>query len=83
MRVLGIGDTNDLAAMYLALQQRSLAATPRQDMADPDLLACDTHLQQLPAEARSAAVIAAMGPALHWTPVGLHATQLFASEWPA
>lgn len=45
--------------------------------------AWDDQLQQMPAEARTAAVVAAMGPALHWTPAGLHATRLFASAWSA
>jgi hypothetical protein len=59
---------------------RSAPSTLADDAADPDLVAFDAHLAQLTGDQRRAALVAAMGPALHWTPTGLHATRLFAAH---
>ena len=42
----------------------------------PDVYA---RLKQLAGDAHRDALVFAMGPALHWTPAGLHATRLFAA----
>lgn len=59
---------------------RSPGSLPADDATDPDLAALDERLAPLDGEARRTALIAAMGPALHWTPAGLHATRLFAAQ---
>ena len=56
------------------------ASMPADDGADPDRMALDARLAQLAGDARRAALVAAMGPALHWTPAGLHATRLMAAS---
>src|SRR5690606_5942272 len=63
-----------------AAKGRSAPGTLADDAADPDLVAFDAHLAQLTGDQRRAALVAAMGPALHWTPTGLHATRLFAAH---
>ena len=45
--------------------------------ADEDLLLLTKKLQNLMGAEQEALLIKAMAPALHWTPAGLHATQLF------
>lgn len=47
---------------------------------DPDLPAFVEQLAALQGTARRDALVAAMSPAEHWTPVGLHATRLFLRE---
>ena len=47
---------------------------------DPDVPAFEARLRTLQGAARRAALVAAMAPAEHWTPVGLHATRLFRRE---
>ncbi len=44
---------------------------------DEDLLQLTKELQNLNGVEQEALLIKAMSPALHWTPAGLHATQLF------
>lgn len=51
-----------------------------QDLGDPDLPAFEEMLATLPATARRQALVKAMSPAEHWTPVGLRATRLFLQE---
>lgn len=58
---------------------RSTGGLPADDASDPDRVALDERLAQLTGDARRAALVAAMGPALHWTPAGLHATRLWAA----
>ncbi|AVP57066.1 iron-containing redox enzyme family protein [Pulveribacter suum] len=47
---------------------------------DPDVPAFEERLRQLAGSERRAALVAAMAPGEHWTPVGLRATQLFRRE---
>lgn len=49
---------------------------------DPDLAAFRTRIARLDPAERNAALIAAMGPAEHWTPVGLYATRLWSHAAP-
>lgn len=59
---------------------RSAGGMSADDVSDPDRTALDERLVHLTGDARRAALVAAMGPALHWTPAGLHATRLFAAS---
>ncbi|WP_313073588.1 iron-containing redox enzyme family protein [Melaminivora sp.] len=56
------------------------ATTPQPLPLDPDVPAFEAHLRALQGPERRAALVAAMAPGEHWTPVGLRATQLFRSE---
>lgn len=47
---------------------------------DPDVPAFEARLRTLHGAARRSALVAAMAPGEHWTPVGLRATQLFRRE---
>ncbi len=47
---------------------------------DPDVPAFEERLRHLQGGERRAALVAAMAPGEHWTPVGLRATQLFRRE---
>lgn len=70
---------------FRALQRKRAAAgraavsAGADDAADPDRAALDERLKQLAGDAHRDALVFAMGPALHWTPAGLHATRLFAA----
>ncbi len=50
------------------------------DMLDSDLQALTEQLPKLDDAGRAALLVEAMSPAQHWTPAGLHATQLFCAH---
>ncbi len=70
-------------ALARAMQARGTepGAEPEEEaLLDPDVPAFEARLRSLQGAARRAALVAAMGPGGHWTPVGLRATQLFRRE---
>ena len=61
-----------------ALQASAAPAAPSgAELLDPDLAAFEARYPALGAEDKHALLVQAMAPALHWTPVGLHATRVF------
>ena len=48
---------------------------------DPDLAAFRAGLCSMEREQARQALVGAMSPALHWTPVGLYATRQFIADW--
>lgn len=62
----------------VARAQRGMReAAPATDLLDPDLDSFKAQLAGLDAQGRRHAIIQAMSPVHHWTPMGLHATRLF------
>jgi hypothetical protein len=67
-------------ATFRALQRNAVDLRgPESDDArfDPDLALLHERLAAADGEARSALLVEAMSPAMHWTPAGLEATRLF------
>ncbi|WP_313315878.1 iron-containing redox enzyme family protein [Pulveribacter sp.] len=71
-------------ALARAAKARGAGVTPQADSVrtplDSDVPAFEEALRTLQGAERRAALVRAMGPGEHWTPVGLRATQLFRRE---